>query len=519
MRDATPVLLGLDLGTRECRAVLVTPEGRILHVARRTTPTRRTRDGGAIHPPAALVAAAEAVIAECAAAGAVTSAWAAGVGGAGGSAGVAGSARPRIAAIGIAGMAEAGVALDGRDRPVGELLAWHDPRPAAAAREIAAEIGPERLFAITGTRPQAKHPLARLRRLAREEPAAARRVRRWAGVPELVGLALTGRLGTNASLAARTQLFDVRNGRWDPELVALADIADLRPDGLPVVLPFGRPIGGLRAGPARRLGMRAGIPVVVAGHDHVVAGIAAGATRPGRVLDSMGSAEMALLVTRRPALDDGVRRAGFSTGTHALDGLAYVAGGLQASGALIDWFVDGFLGGGAPGDPYGPLLRLLAAAPAGPTGLVVRPYLRGRTGPAPDPSASLDITGLREQHGAGAVAQALLESTAFHVRWMLEELARLAGTPIHEVRVVGGGTRNRAWLRVKAAVSPWPLRAVTLDEAVAVGAAIAAGAGVGIEVAGTGDRAPLDRVPVGRGMRRRYDTAYREAFLPAVGDG
>ena len=70
MRDATPALLGLDLGTRECRAVLVLPEGRILHVARRTTPTRRTRDGGATHPPAALVAAAEAAIAECVAAGA-----------------------------------------------------------------------------------------------------------------------------------------------------------------------------------------------------------------------------------------------------------------------------------------------------------------------------------------------------------------------------------------------------------------------------------------------------------------
>ena len=424
-----------------------------------------------------------------------------------------------VAAIGIAGMAEAGVALDGRDRPVGELLAWHDSRPISAAREIAAEIGPERLFAITGTRPQAKHPLARLRRLAREEPEAARRVRGWAGVPELVGLALTGRLGTNASLAARSQLFDVGHRRWDPELVALAGIPDLRPDGLAAVLPFGRAIGGLRAGPARRLGLAAGTPVVVAGHDHVVAGLAAGVTRPGRVLDSMGSAEMALLVTRRPVLDDAVRRAGFSTGLHALDGLAYVAGGLQASGALVDWFVDGFLGSGAPGDRYGPLLRLLAAEPAGPTGLLVRPYLRGRTGPAPDSSATLDIAGLREQHGAGTVALALLEGAAFHARWMLEELARLAGRPIREVRVVGGGTRNPAWLRTKAAVSPWPLSVVAFDEAVAVGAAIAAGAVVGIDVAGTGEDATLRRVPFGRGMRARYDAAYREAFLPVVRDG
>jgi len=50
-----------------------------------------------------------------------------------------------------------------------------------------------------------------------------------------------------------------------------------------------------------------------------------------------------LLVTAQPALADEVRRGGFSTGCHALDGLSYVAGGLQSSGALVEWFLDTFL--------------------------------------------------------------------------------------------------------------------------------------------------------------------------------
>jgi sugar (pentulose or hexulose) kinase len=63
----------------------------------------------------------------------------------------------------------------------------------------------------------------------------------------------------------------------------------------------------------------------------------------------MGSAEATFLVTRAPALADELRRSGFSSGCHALDGAWYVGGGLQASGALVEWFIDRFLGAGVVG--------------------------------------------------------------------------------------------------------------------------------------------------------------------------
>src|SRR6185503_5587492 len=46
----------------------------------------------------------------------------------------------RVTAIGVAGMAETGVLVGDDARPVVPSIAWHDPRGAAEAERIAAEL-------------------------------------------------------------------------------------------------------------------------------------------------------------------------------------------------------------------------------------------------------------------------------------------------------------------------------------------------------------------------------------------
>jgi xylulokinase len=249
----------------------------------------------------------------------------------------------------------------------------------------------------------------------------------------------------------------------------------------------------------------------------------------------MGSAEAALLVTREPVLTEDLRLAGFSSGCHAVDDTACLIGGLQASGALIEWFVDRFLAPGPdpdpalgdvtaeadPGDPsrYARFLALLDRAAAEPAEPLVLPYLRGRTAPQRDLSAGLEIEGLRETHGLPDLAAALVDGAAFHVRWMFEELARISGTAPERVRLIGGGTRVPRWLAAKAALGPGPVDLVRTGEAVALGAALVAGMAAGLYGSlseALADAAPSDRIPVSAGFRARYEAAYRDRWLPAV---
>ncbi len=432
-------------------------------------------------------------------------------------------------------MAEAGVPLDARGRAVGDIVAWFDPRPAPQAEWLERRVGAPALFARTGLRPEAKYTLPKLLWLREERPREFARLRRWAGVAELVAHHLTGALATNASLACRTAAFSVAERRWDAELLALAG---LTPEQMPEVLPLGQSVGGLTLAAAARLGLPAGTPVAIAGHDHLAGALGAGVTRPGDVLDSMGSAEATLLVTRAPALADELRRSGFSSGCHALDGVWYVGGGLQASGALVEWFVDRFLAaprgaaavaadgaavaadGAPPGpDRYAAFLALLDRAGPGPAQPLVRPYLRGRTAPHRDPSATLEFEGLLETHGLPELAAALIDGAAFHVRWMLEDLERLTGSRAGRVRVIGGGARNPRWLAAKAALGPGRFEVVRTQEAAALGAALVGGVAAGVYgtiASALADAARAERVSVPPGVRARYDAAYRERWLPAV---
>jgi xylulokinase len=512
-------LIGVDVGSIHVKAVLVAPGSGVVHVARRDTPTHAVSGGGATHRPDELLGAVESAIAECVDAASVAPGAAPDA--------AAGGARP--AAIGIASMAEAGVPLDACGRPIGEIVAWFDPRPSPQAEWLERRVGAPALFARTGLRPEAKYTLPKLLWLREERPREFARLRRWAGVAELVAHHLTGELATNASLACRTAAFSVAGRRWDAELLSLAGLA---PEQMPEVLPLGRPVGGLTAAAAARLGLPAATPVAIAGHDHLAGALGAGVTRPGDVLDSMGSAEATFLVTRTPALADELRRSGFSSGCHAIDGAWYVGGGLQASGALVEWFVNRFLAppagaaagegpiGAAPGpDRYAAFLALLDRAGPGPAQPLVRPYLRGRTAPDRDPSATLEVEGLLEAHGLPELAAALIDGVAFHVRWMLEELERLTGGRPGRVRVIGGGARNQRWLAAKAALGPGRFEVARTQEAAALGAALVAGVAGGLYgtiASALADAAPAERVPVPPGVRAGYDAAYRERWLPAV---
>jgi xylulokinase len=511
---AARTVIGVDVGSTHIKAALVARGSGVQHVARRATETHLVRGGGAYHKPAELLAAVSSAIAECVAA--------------------AGAGR-KPAAIGIASMAESGVPIDRRNLPVGEMLAWHDPRPERQAAWLERQIGAASLFARTGLRPEPKYTLPKLLWLREQKAADFTRLRHWAGVAELVALELTGALATNASLACRTLAFDVTRRAWDPELLGLAS---LEPDEMPEVLPLGRAVGGLTAAAAARLGLPGGTPVAIAGHDHLAAAIGAGVTKPGDALDSMGSAEAALLVTGRPVLEDEVRRGGFSTGCHAIDGLAYVVGGLQSSGALVEWFVDTFLGEAALAGPrtapaargkvgkpiaqpdrYARFVALLERAGPGPVEPIVRPYLRGRTAPHRDSAASLEFEGLRETHGMPDLAGAVVDGAAYHVRWMLDELARITGIPLEHVKLTGLGASNRRWVAAKAALGPGRLEVVRTEEAAALGAALVAGVACGLygSVADAlAEASPFDRVTVPAAIRARYDVAYLDRWLPAV---
>ncbi|MDF1605776.1 FGGY family carbohydrate kinase [Nocardioides sp. YIM 152315] len=372
------------------------------------------------------------------------------------------------AGIGIASMAETGVPLDADDRPLTELLTWDARRPLSPTL---AELDPVGLFARTGVRLSPKVPLATWAWLAREHPDVVRRTRRWAGAADLVALALTGTLATDHTLAGRTGAHLLDDSAWDADLLALAGVAHV---GLPEVVSD-RPVG--RA---------AGIPVVVAGHDHQVGAHASGVSAPGDTANSLGTTEVVLRVLDGAPERAAVHAAGMSL-VRTVGGArrALLAGNGSAGAAYAAWVADQGL------DPDAVEL------PNGPSDLLVLPHLRGRQCPDPDPGARLRVVGDLGAATDGDRLRALLEGLALQTRWM-DAVGRSLdpGAATGPFVVFGGpGARNDDWTRVKAEVLARPLRLVTQHEPVAIGAAIVAAERAGLVEPGS-VALPTDSLPV-----------------------
>jgi xylulokinase len=407
-------------------------------------------------------------------------------------------------AVGIASMAETGVPLDEDGSPIGDWLRWDGHRARAEADALVRRLGWDALVGATGVRPSAKVPLATWGWLRAHRPDTWARLARWAGAADLVGLSLTGRLATDHTLAGRTMAYLLPRGRlpdaFDPDL--LSEVG-LRPEQLPDIVTSG--VAGRIQGDAWPL--RAGTPVVIAGHDHAVGSYAAGVRRPGDMADSVGTAEVIMSIVAMSPDPVVVGRAGMSAVVTVGQARAIVAGSSSA-GAVVQWWLEHETDGLDPDELFA---RALAAG--GPSGVIVLPYLSGRQTPDPAPAARFRVLG-RSGHSPAELTRAMLEGLCLQARWMVEEQLRLAGLGQVELAVLGGPVAtNPAWMSVKSHVMQWPLRLVTAAEAVAAGAAMLAAERAGLIAA-----APALEGRLAAAGGHEYDNAFARFVAAAKAD-
>ncbi|MGH9123313.1 MAG: FGGY family carbohydrate kinase [Acidimicrobiales bacterium] len=466
-----PIVLGLDVGTTSIKAVLLDPQGRSQAMARAATPFR----GGEM-APSDLLSAARQVLTLLDA-----------------------PDLARVRAVGIAGLAESGAALDGAGRPLGPIIAWNDPRGGEVVDRLMNRLGADLQRAI-GQRLRTVSSVAKLGWLLDQ---GAGPVFWWLGVPELVLHALTGCRVTEFSLAARTGAYDVAERRYLPEVEAGLGLA-AGAEVFPPVAAAGSVMGRVSQDGFRWSGLPAGIPVTLAGHDHLVGRVGAGVAAAD-LANSVGTAETvvaALPPGLVPDLDLAIEERVPLTwlpGGHAAALLAsaaraglVVAAVAQALGCRVDE------------------LDLRSESSSRHPGNGLHPHLGDRIIDAALAGQSLPVDAGQPPEAVWPLTVAALAARTWGAVDRLERVAATAGAPGGghasgdappgaradrsssgdatpaappivsragaELVVYGGGSRSRLWLEAKARGRPqvavWRSK---VEEAVARGAALFAG--------------------------------------------
>jgi xylulokinase len=391
-----------------------------------------------------------------------------------------------ITAIGLSGQMHGTVLLGAGGQLLAPAVIWPDQRSRRQVREITELVGADRLIGLTGSSVATGFQAATVRWMQQERPALWQQVRHILLPKDYLRWRLTGQFATDPSDGSGTLLLDVRNRDWSLELLKTLAIDR---DRLPPVQASVAVAGQLTPEAAAALGLPPGIPVVTGAADTACSALGAGIVQSDTLLLTISTGGQLLL----PALDVQVDRAGrLHTFCGALEPAPdqpgwYQMGAILSAGMALRWLRNQVLG--LPGEEaYEQMTAWAEKVPVGARGLLFLPYLIGERTPHMDPQARGLFLGLTLQHGRPELVRAVMEGVTLACYDAYSVLAELGARP-ERVMLAGGGARSRLWQQMIADVFGLPVQRLEVAEQSAVGAAMLAGAGMGLFEAGETARA------------------------------
>ncbi len=431
---ATPLVLGIDLGTQSLKISVVCGESGAV-VARASAALELDRDaktGRAEQDPACWAEALRDALAHL-------PIQASDIG-------------PRIVGIGVSGQQHGAVWLDETGEVLRPAKLWCDTSTAEEARHLTRVLG--RTIPPGFTAPKVLWT-------ARHEPEVCARAHRLLLPHDYLNFLLTGETWTEPGDASGTGFFDVASREYDQAAMECVDprLSSWVPS---LIREPHRPAGRVSAKAARAFGLREGVPVAPGSGDNMMSALGAGATREGVVVLSLGTSGTVFGRSERPCGDSGGAVAPFCDALGAWLPLVCV---MNMTGVTEDVAA-------LTGLDHAALTDAARCVPPGCGGVTYLPFLQGERVPNL-PAATGTLHGLT----AGSLTpgrwyRAAVEGASMGLVDGLDRLEAV-GYACKEVRVVGGGAANVLWLQTLATLLGRPLRILEDADTAALGAAIA----------------------------------------------
>jgi len=371
-------------------------------------------------------------------------------------------------------------------RPHAYVKLWkHHAAQAHADRinALARERG-EPWLARYGGKISSEWEFAKALQLLEEDPDIYGRTAHWAEAADWIVWQLTGVYVRNACTAGYKAI------RQDGAYPSRDFLAELNPGFTDFVTDkverpiarLGDRVGSLTAAAARWTGLPEGIAVCAGNVDAHVTAPAARATRAGQMVAIMGTSTCHVMSS--DILRDVPGMCGVVDGGIVPELWGYEAG-QSGVGDIFAWFTDTQVpasyadAAAAAGQSVHEHLSALAGQmPAGAHGLVALDWHSGNRSVLVDHDLSGVIVGLTLATRPEEIYRALLESTAFGTRTIVDGF-EASGVPVTQFIVAGGLLQNRFLMQLYADVLRRPIDIIGSGQGPALGSAIHAAVAAG----------------------------------------
>ena len=373
-----------------------------------------------------------------------------------------------IRAIGCAGHGNGLYALDRSGQPLIGIQSL-DTRAVDLVGEWAAQDLGARTYPICRQGPWSAQTPTLLAWVKRHRPDLYGQIGTVLLCKDFVVGQLTGARVSETTDMSGCGLISVPGRRYDADLMALYGLEDAMPM-LPDLLESADIAGHIAPDVAAMTGLVAGTPVIAGLFDVVASALGSGVAETGQASIIAGSWGINQVVLDQPIDQPPVFM------QSSFDRTRWLAIESSAtSAANLEWLVHQFMGD-TQGDRFGLASDLVSSVDAADDTPIYHPFLYGAQ---QDGRARAGFYGIGGWHSRAHMLRALFEGVVFeHARHI--DVLRCAGAEISSVTLSGGGSRSSVWPQIFADVLDVPVTVSRSRETGALGAAIAAGTGIGL---------------------------------------
>ncbi len=328
------------------------------------------------------------------------------------------------------------VLLDADDAPISPVFTWLDSRGEAGIEYVRTRMG-SRFHQRTGCRYHPMFPVFKLAAYREENNAVPAKARRIASVKSVLLHRLTGAWIEDHGMASAYGLYDIVDGAWSSELLALIGFDESR---LPSVAGRTQIAGRVSRDASADFGLPVNLPVVLGSGDGFLAHLGSACDTPQRVSVSLGTSAAARQSLPAPALN-------LSSGTfcYKADEHTYLLGCAGSNGGnALDWGRS--------------LFGTLMDADAAIEPPIFIPLLHGERSPDWNPNRTASWYGLSARHNSADLSRSILEGVVFNLAHYIEIIQDASQLALTNIILSGNGFLHPLAAPLLASVTSIPVR-------------------------------------------------------------
>ena len=282
--------------------------------------------------------------------------------------------------------------------------------------------------------------------IKRNRPEIYEKTAKFLTASSFICAKLTGRYVIDRYLAEDFRpMYDLQNDCISQEGCGIL----CRPDQMADLADATEISGTITKEAAQVTGLCEGMAVLTGTGDSGAEAVGTGVFRPGDMMVQVGSTAYFVCLSDHLIFDGRVW-----PGTFIIPGVYSICAGTNTAGTLTQWLAKELfrdITDDEEGRRFSEMAGSISGIPAGSDGLMVLPYFAGERTPIGDPNARGLVIGLTLSHTREHLYKAALEGIAYsidqHVKLIEED-----GVKVNKIMMVGGGTKNSAWLQIIADV-------------------------------------------------------------------